>query len=225
MCKTSIVKAILRRMLSAMLAVTLPVSLWAQGDPGSQGAMLSAHGEVTVNARPIGATTAVFPGDSVQTQSGAAATLTIEGSSIVVLENSAARFEGSSVIVERGGVRITTQRGLNAQVGCIMLTPMQNGQWVEYTVWDNGTTAQMEVSKGQVTVTEGGKSNTLSAGGHMSRQDCAREAKERRRGAVPGATGGILDSSVAQYAGLAAVGTTLVIILTRTEEPVSPAKP
>ena len=225
MVKTSMAKSCLRRMLSAMLAVILPVSLWAQGDPGAQGAMLTAHGDVTVNARPIGTTTAVFPGDSVQAQSGATATLTIEGSSIVVLENSAARFEGSSVIVERGGVRITTQRSLSSQVGCIILTPAQNGQWVEYTVWDNGTTAQMEVSKGQVTVAEGGKSNTLSAGGHMSRQDCAREAKERRRGAVPGATGGILDSSIAQYVGIAAVGTTLVIVLTRTEEPLSPAKP
>jgi hypothetical protein len=225
MGKTSLWPSCLRRLLSGFLALTLPASLCAQGAPNAQGAMLSARGNVTVNARPMGATSAVFPGDSVQTQADSGATLTLEGSSIVILANSAARFEGSYVIVERGGIRVSTQRGLVAQVGCITLTPVQTGQWAEFTVWDNGTIAQMEVGKGQVTVAEGSKTSTLSAGGRTSRQDCAREAKERRRGAIPGATGGILDSKVAQYAGMAAVGTTLVIILTRDEEPVSPDLP
>ena len=191
---------------------------------GSQAAVLSAHGNVTVNARPALNTNAIFPGDSVQTQPDSTAILTFEGSSVIVQGDSAARYEGTEMIVERGGITVTTQRGLAVQVGCMMITPAADG-WVEFTVANHLGLVEIAVTKGTMSVAEGGKADKLSAGQHVQREDCIREAKARKRGAVPGATGGILDSTWVQVGGIGLVGGVTVWILTRDEEAFSPAKP
>jgi ferric-dicitrate binding protein FerR (iron transport regulator) len=128
------------------------------------------------------------------------------------------------MIVERGSISIATQRGLPVQVGCMMITPAA-GQWTEFQVKDNLGLVDIAVTKGSVTVAEAGKTDQLGAGQRARREDCARQAKERRRGAVPGATGGILDSTWVQVAGIGAVGGTLIWVLTREEEPISPKVP
>jgi hypothetical protein len=193
-------------------------------NPGSQAAVLTSQGSVTVNARPSLDTNAVFPGDSVQTQPDSTATLTFEGSSVTVQGDSAARYEGTGMIVERGGITVTTQRGLAVQVGCMMITPAADG-WAEFTVTNHLGLVEIAVTKGTMSVAEGGRTDKLSAGQHAQREDCIREAKARKRGAVPGATGGILDSTWVQIGGIGLVGGTMVWILTRDEEPLSPAKP
>lgn len=191
---------------------------------GSQAAVLSSRGNVSVNARPAQNTNAIFPGDSVQTQPDSTATLSFEGSSVTVMGDSAARYQGTEVILERGGISVATQRGLPVQVGCMMITPAADG-WAEFTLTNHLGLVEIAVSKGMLSIVEGSKTDKLSAGQHMQREDCIREAKARRRGAVPGATGGILDSTAAQLGGIAATGVVLAWILTRDEEPLSPAKP
>jgi len=214
----------LRKAVCLMLMVVFPSGVWAQG---AQGAMLQSRGTVMVNSRAVPASQAVFPGDLVVTQADSGANLTLEGSSVVVLADSAVRYEGSSLTVERGEMTVSTQKGISTRAGCLTITPVQAAEWTEYAVSDRvGGLVRIEARKGEVTISEGAKTATLALGQAVTRDECVKEAKARRSaGAVPAAAGGILDSTAAQVAGIAVVGGILVLVLTRSDEPVSPKKP
>ena len=67
--------------LAWVLVVLFPASI-VMADATS--AMLTSNGSVSVNGSPVERTTAVFPGDKVQTGPNSIATLTSEGTSVTV---------------------------------------------------------------------------------------------------------------------------------------------
>lgn len=78
----------------------VPLSLLA-ADTGS--AILHSEGGVWLNGTEISGSTAVFPGDSVETKPGFVANLDAEGSSVLVQGESIVKFQGDSLTLEHVG--------------------------------------------------------------------------------------------------------------------------
>ena len=85
----------LRHIACWTMISVVPVSLWA-ADSGA--AMLYAKGSTWINGSEVPHTSAVFPGDLVQTRSDSAASINASGSNVVVLADSLVKFEGSAVV-------------------------------------------------------------------------------------------------------------------------------
>ncbi len=76
--------------------------------------MLYGRGAVWLNGKPLPRSSAVFPGDLIQTQPESLATLDASGSGVIVLPDSLVKFES-----ERGVSRAwKRQRGHFSRYGC-----------------------------------------------------------------------------------------------------------
>ena len=134
-----------------MIAV-VPASLWAAD---SSPAMLYAKGAAWINGGAVPRTSAVFPGDLVQTRSDSVASINASGSNVVVLADSLVKFEGPAVALEHGTLRVATSKGLSTHTGDITVAPASNG-WTEFEVKQvSDGTVQIMAQKGDVTSATG----------------------------------------------------------------------
>jgi hypothetical protein len=215
----------LRDIACWMMIAVIPVSLSAAD---SNPAMLYAKGTAWINGASVPRTSAVFPGDLVQTRSDSLASINASGSSVVVLADSVVKFEGPAVSLEHGGVTVATSKGLSTRAGEITVVPASNG-WTQFEVKQVSDDAvQIVAQKGDVTVSDGSNTSTLSQGQQTTVDESAEKKKKKRRkegGAVPASVGGVLDSPIVIYVGAAAVGGLLTWVLLQDSNPVSNAKP
>ena len=117
-----------RRIVCGILIALVPASLWAT-DPGP--AMLYAKGAAWINGSAVPRTSAVFPGDMVQTRSDSMANINASGSNVVVLADSLVKFDGSAVSLEHGGMTVATSNGMSARSGEVTVVPASTG-WTEF---------------------------------------------------------------------------------------------
>jgi hypothetical protein len=208
-----------------MIAV-VPGSLWA-ADSGP--AMLYARGTAWINGGAVPRTSAVFPGDLVQTRSDSVASINASGSNVVVLADSLVKFEGPAVALEHGSLRVATSKGLSTHTGDVTVAPASNG-WTEFEVKQiSDDSVQIVAQKGDVTVSDGSSTSTLSQGQQTTVDNSSEEKKKKKRrkggGAVPASAGGVLDSPIVIYGGAAAVGGLLTWVLLQDSNPVSNSQP
>lgn len=208
-----------------MIAV-VPASLWAAD---SSPAMLYARGAAWINGGAVPRTSAVFPGDLVQTRSDSVASINASGSNVVVLADSLVKFEGPAVALEHGSLKVATSKGLSTHTGDLTVAPASNG-WTEFEVKQmSDDSVQIVAQKGDVTVSDGSNTSTLSQGQQTTVDNSAEKKKKKRKkggGAIPASGGAILDSPVVIYGGAAAVGGLLTwVLLQGGGTPVSAAAP
>jgi hypothetical protein len=215
----------LRNLACWILTAVVPVSLWAAD---SSPAMLYARGAAWINGGAVPRTSAVFPGDLVQTRSDSVASINASGSNVVVLADSLVKFEGPAVALEHGSLRVATSKGLSTHTGDLTVAPASNG-WTEFEVKQVGDdTVQIMAQKGDVTVSDGSNSSTLSQGQQTTVGNSMEKKKKKRRkggGAVPASGGAVLDSPPVIYGGAAAVGGLLTWVLLQDNNPVSQVAP
>src|SRR6266478_8981867 len=214
----------LRNIACWMMIALVPVSLWAAD---SSPAMLYARGAAWINGGAVPRTSAVFPGDLVQTRSDSVASINASGSNVVVLADSLVKFEGPAVALEHGTLKVATSRGLSTHTGDITVAPASNG-WTEFEVKQvSDDSVTVIAQKGDVTVSDGSNSSTLSQGQQTTVDNSAEKKKKRRKGggAVPATSGAVLDSPVVIYGGAAAVGGLLTWVLLQDSNPVSQVAP
>lgn len=215
----------LRSALSLLLALLLPVHLLA-GDSAS--AMLYANGTAWVNGSSVPKSAAVFVGDLVQTRPDSSAHISANGSSVLVLADSLVKFQGPSVELEHGAVRVTTAQRLETQAGEVTVKPAGE-RWTEFQVRDVDGTVQIVADKGDVIVQDQQGSTTLQEGQQTTRDDTSNAEKKKKKkrgaGAATAAGGGVLSSSVAVYTGIAIVGGVTTWVLLQGDEPLSPKCP
>ena len=215
----------LRNVACWMMIALVPVSLWAAD---SSPAMLYARGAAWINGGAVPRTSAVFPGDLVQTRSDSVASINASGSNVVVLADSLVKFEGPAVALEHGSLKVATSRGLSTHTGDITVAPASNG-WTEFEVKQvSDDSVTVIAQKGDVTVSDGSNSSTLSQGQQTTVDNSAEKKKKKRRkggGAVPATSGAVLDSPVVIYGGAAAVGGLLTWVLLQDSNPVSQVAP
>ncbi len=217
----------LRNAFCWILILIVPASMFA-ADSGS--AMLYARGTAWLNGSSVPKTSAVFPGDLVQTKPDSVANINAAGSNVIILSDSLVKFEGAAVSIEHGSVTVATSKGMTTRAGDVTVSPTSNAL-TEFDVSDLNGTVQIVARKGDLSVSDGSQTSTLAQGEQTTRDDSQsdqdRKKKKRRGGgaAPPAAGGGILDSPVAIGVGAAAVGGLITWVLLQDDEPASPSKP
>jgi hypothetical protein len=205
-----------------MIAVT-PAALLA-ADSG--GAMVYGRGEVWLNGKPLPRSSAVFPGDLIQTQPESLATLDAPGAGVIVLPDSLVKFEANAVSLEHGSVSVATSHGMVGLAREVTVTPASD-QWTEFEIADANGKVLVVASKGEVSVNCGKGTATLSEGEQATRDESGNCNKKKRKGGapVPG-HGGILTDPYVQVGGLVAGGVIVCLLLCNPSKPfVSQWKP
>jgi len=155
-----------------LIAFTPALLLAADADPG--GAMLYGRGKepVLLNGKPLPRSSAVFPGDLIQTPSESVATLDALGSGIVVYPDSELKFEQNSVSLQHGSVSIGTSKRMVATARQVTVTPASDA-WTEFEVADiNGSirvvdsngSVEVNCRKGNLSLSEGDEAISDAAG-------------------------------------------------------------
>jgi hypothetical protein len=144
--------AILRISVSLLLLLTVPAAMLGQGLPEqSGGAILHSDGGVWVNGYEAHDSTAVFPGDLVETKPGFSAHLSLDGSTVLLAPETVGKLQSDFFELDHGVVSIVTSKTFKVHVNCIRVTPVVN-DWTEYIVSDLSGTVQVNARKKDVNV-------------------------------------------------------------------------
>lgn len=205
-----------------MLLAVMPASLLG-ADSGA--AMLYAKGTVWINGTNVPQSSAVFPGDLVQTKPDGLVRINATGSTVVILSDSLVKYEGSGVSVEHGAVSVATTKGMSTRAGEVVVTPRSTG-WTEFEVRDVNGTVEIMARKGDVSISDGAQTTTLPQGQQTTRDDSDnRKKKKRAAGAVSAASTSVMDSPYAIAVGGGVAGGLLIWVLLQGDDPASPVDP
>ncbi len=211
----------LRNAVCWMMLALFPLSLFAAD---SNAAMLYAKGTTWVNGGTVTDSTAVFPGDLVQTKSNSMANINASGSNVMVLSDSLVTFNGSGVAIDHGSVSVKTSRGLRTTAEDLTVAPVSTSS-TEFDVTNAGGKVKIMALKGDVSISDDSGTTTLSQGQQTTRDAPVTRKKRRNGGAAPAAGGGILDSPIVVGAGAAAIAGMIVWVALQSPNPASPAVP
>jgi hypothetical protein len=227
-------RALYLKFLSCMMAVIFPAALFAADQ---HTAMLYSHGTAMLNGDSIARSSAIFSGDSVQTDADSAANINASGSIVLILNDSLVQYEGSAVKLEHGGVTISTSKLLATRAGDVTVSPAAS-VWTEFEVRDLDGRVQIAARKGDLTIGDAAGTTTLPEGQQTTREESqSQDESQSQNGnknkkqtgaaapaAAPAAAGGALDSPWAIGIGGGAVLGATAWILVRSEQPASPSK-
>ncbi len=202
--------SILRNLIGWMLIGVTPASLLA-ADSGA--AMLYGRGPVSLNGSPLPQSSAVFPGDLIQTQPESLATLDASGSGVVVLPDSLVKFDGKAVTLKHGSLNVATSVGMIAVAGAVTVTPSAN-TWTEFEMVDADGKIQVFASKGSVNVNCGKDTASLTEGEQASPDDsgnCHKKKRKRVGALVP--QGGSIFTNPYVLGGAAVTGGVIACLL------------
>jgi hypothetical protein len=211
----------LRNILCWTLLAVFPLSLLA-ADSGA--AMLYAKGTAWLNGGTVPRSSAVFPGDLVQTKPDSMANINASGSNVMILPDSLVKFEGNGVAVDRGSVNVATAKGMSTHAENLTVTPASRA-WTEFEVSNVEGKVQIVARKGDLSISDGSETSTLPQGQQTTRDQSATKKTKRSGGAAPAAGGGILDSPIVVAVGAAGIGALLTWVAIESSNPSSPAGP
>src|SRR5438105_2119134 len=212
----------LRNLSCCILLAVMPASLLG-ADSGA--AMLYANGPAWINGTSVPQSSAVFPGDLVQTKPDGVVHISATGSTVMILSDSLVKYEGNVVLVEHGAVSVATTKGMSTRAGEVMVTPASSG-WTEFEVRDVNGTVEIMARKGDVSISDGAETTTLPQGQQTTRDDSdKRKKKKRAAGAVSAAAVSAMDSPYAIGVGGAVTGGLLIWVLLQGDNPASPVDP
>ena len=212
------------RILSCLMLVIFPGTLFAADQAA---AMLYSHGSALLNGNNIPRSSAIFPGDLVQTTKDSVANINATGSTVLVLNDSLVQYQGSTVTLEHGGVTVSTSKSLATRAEDVNISPA-SGALTEFEVRDVDGTVRIMARKGDLTIRDdSGTTTTLAQGQETTREESESQKKKKKKagGAVPAAAAGSLNSPWAVGIGVGVVGGMTIWALTRDEDPVSPVVP
>ena len=216
-----------RKTLSCLMVVIFPAALFAADQPT---AMLYSHGTAFLNGSSIVRSSAVFSGDLVQTNKDSVANINATGSTVLVLNDSLIQYEGSSVKLEHGGVRISTSKLLATHAGAVTVKPA-GSVWTEFEVRDVDGRVQIAARKGDLTISDAAGTTTLAQGQETTKDESQpqnnKKGKKKEGGgaaAAPAATTGALDSPIAIGIATGVVAGVSAWALIKSDNPASPAR-
>lgn len=188
-------------------------------------AMLYAKGEAWINGASVPKSSAVFPGDLIQTRADSLVNINATGSRILVLADSVTKYQGDEVLLEHGTLTVVTSTEMGTRAGDVKVRPLSK-DWAEFAVTHVDGTVQIVAKKGDLAIDDGQQTSTLSAGQQTTRDDSQdpEKKKKKRGGAAAAATGSVLNSTAAIVGGTAVVGGVALWVYTRGDEPISPKR-
>jgi hypothetical protein len=143
---------VLRNLVCWMMVFLCPLRLAAVD---TKSAVLHSDGGVWVNGQEVSVSTAVFPGDLLETKPGFVANLDAEGSSVLIQPESIVKFQGTFLELEHGGVAVGTSTSMSVHVNCIKVEPVSTER-TQYDVTDINGTVLVVARKNDVNITRGG---------------------------------------------------------------------
>lgn len=221
------------KILCCVMVVILPGSLFAADQPA---AILYSHGTALLNGNSIARSSAIFSGDLVQTSADSVANINATGSTVLVLNDSLVRYDGSTVNLEHGGVAISTSKLLATRAGDVTVSPAAS-VWTEFKIKDVDGKVQIAAQKGDLLISDVSGTTTLAQGQQTTREESQSQGdsqsqngdKKKKGGAdvpVPAAAGGgILNSPLAIGIGGAIIAGGAIWVLVQSDHPASPSKP
>jgi hypothetical protein len=224
-------KCLVSRILSLIMAVVLPTSLFAAD---SERAMLYSGGTVSLNGSSSPASSVIFSGDLIQTTAGSVAKINASGSSLLVLSDSLVQFDGSTVNLDHGGVTVSTSKALATRAGDITVTPKDTA-WTQFDVSSVDGNVQIVAKEGDLTIDDPAGTTTLAQGQQTTveqdpqtarnESEQGKKKKKNSSAAAPAGVGGVLDSPIVIGAGAAVVIGITAWVLFQGGNPVSATKP
>lgn len=211
----------LRTAVCWMMLALFPMSLFAAD---TNAAMLYAKGTTWVNGGTVTDSTAVFPGDLVQTKSNSMANINASGSNVMVLSDSLVTFNGSGVSIDHGSVSVKTSRGMRTTADDLTVEPVSTSS-TEFDVSNADGKVKIMALKGDVSISDDSGTTTLSQGQQTTRDTSITKKKRRSGGAAPAAGGGALDSPIVVGVGAAAIAGMIVWVALQSPNPASPSSP
>src|SRR5579872_660518 len=154
----------LRRIFIAVGLLLSAMPLFA----ADTGDMLYIKGETRVNGGTIPNSSAIFPGDIVQTETDSAANINALGSNIVIAPNTILIVEENGVNLDRGGLTVVTAKGATVHTGNITVMPAHSAS-TQYEITSNNGTIHIIARKGDITVTDGAGTVQLNEGQETTR--------------------------------------------------------
>jgi hypothetical protein len=218
-----------RTLVGWALVVAVPLSLLGQ----TPSAILHTEGGVWVNGYEAKDSSAIFTGDLLETKPGASATLSVEGSTVLIQPESVAKLQENLLILDHGSVSVTTSRSFRARVNCLTVVPVSN-EWTQYDVADLNGTLQVAARKNDVYVEREMDHRKPSPETAASRESTVHEGEQRSYdesevcGAAPRPTGvgPALNSKWIIAGATAGIGILVCMIVCRGgPSPISPASP
>src|SRR5580658_4807658 len=120
--------SLMRGLLCWAMLWIVPVTLLGQNEAAQTagqsdqaqpvGAILHTQGGVWVNGYEAKDSSAVFPGDLVETKPGSPANLSLDGSTVLIQPESVARLQGSLLDLDHGSVLVGTSKSFKVKVHC-----------------------------------------------------------------------------------------------------------
>jgi hypothetical protein len=120
-----------------------------QGDTG--GAILHTQGEVWVNGYEAKDSSAVFPGDLIETKPDSPASLSLDGSTVLIQPESVARLQANVLDLDHGSLSVGTSKSFKVKARCVTVVPVGN-EWTQYEVTDLNGNMQVAARKNDVKV-------------------------------------------------------------------------
>jgi hypothetical protein len=217
-------KSVWRKMVSCVLLFLFPSSLFAAD---SNAAMLYTNGGAWINGSHVPrASSAIFTGDLLQTNSDSIANINQTGSTVTVQSDSLVQFEGTAVKIEHGGVTVATSKEMATTAGDVKVTPASFA-WTEFNVTDVDGTVRIAATKGDLLINDGQQTTTLEQGQETTRDENSDNKKKKKEtsGAAPAAGGGILNSPIAVGIGIGVIAGVTTLVLLQSNNPASPSQP
>ncbi len=208
--------------ISWLLLCVMPTSLPA----AESGAMVYAKGVVWLNGNPMPDSSAIMPGDLIETKSDSVATINATGSSVIVQADSTVKFDVQTVSLEKGSASIASSQQLVVHAASAAVVPASTA-WTEFEVSNLNGSVMIIADKGILNVNCGKEETILAEGQQVASEPSGKCGKQKKKsGAYPPASGNLLDSPYLKYAAAAAGGGVLIWLLwPKPHQPASPAIP
>ncbi len=192
----------------------------------AQTGVIYGNGSVYVNGAQLTNSSAVMPGDVIQTKDAGVAQVSTTGSNAAIQSNTIVRFQSAGIALDRGTVSMATGKSSSVFARDFKITPVSQS-WTQFDVIRASGAIQIFARKNSITISCGpGTPITVKEGQQISRADAADcGVAQKQGGAAAAAKGPILDSPTAEKAGLAVGGGLLGWVLFQADEPVSPSIP
>lgn len=150
----------LLKVVASLMIVAFPLSL-AAADLNA--AMLQASGLVILNGVHAPRSAAVFSGDKIQTYPDSAVSLTLKGTSVLLLPESVAVYRPGAIDLGAGTAVVTTEQGMSARVEKITVSPAGKSA-TKFQVTRAQGRILIAALRGPVAVFDGASSKTVNEG-------------------------------------------------------------
>jgi hypothetical protein len=208
----------MRSILAALVLSILPLPLFG----AATGAMLYVKGQARLNGGAVPGSSAIFAGDTVETDADSAANINALGSNIVISPGSLLIFQSDGINLEHGAVTVATSKGLVVHVGDAAVAATHSSM-TQFEISDGGGTIHISATKGDLSITDGSGTTQMAEGSQTTRPDPESNRKKDR--AVAGGRGPLIPPEVYEAAGVGGVGAFIAYELSQDHIPASPIKP